>query len=65
MQTKQLCHRQLEIPSRKESEAALSFSTKCYRRILANWASDLLQTRVLDHNSMPLYLNKFEFKTAA
>ncbi len=65
MHTKQTRHRQLEIPSDKESTAALLFSTKSYRRILANWASDLLQTRAEYGITMQLSLHVFEFKAAA
>ena len=35
----------LEIPSQQASTHACSSSAKMYRRVLANWASDLLIAR--------------------
>ena len=54
MHAKRPCHQQLEIPNDQESAAAVLFSTKSYRRILANWASDLLQSRVEERINLPL-----------
>jgi hypothetical protein len=36
------CHHALEIPSHEFSTAVLARTTSMYRKILSNWASDLL-----------------------
>jgi len=43
MDEKNHCHIQLRIPSATQAIAARTYSTRTFNRILANWASDLLQ----------------------
>jgi hypothetical protein len=46
MKHEKLCHSVLRIPSSQIATAALSYSQREYRRVLASWASDLLLQRV-------------------
>ncbi len=65
MPSQQFCHYLLEIPSSRESAAALSFSQKSYRRILANWASDLFYAQKEKRAELQLFLPPYKNSVAA
>ena len=51
MKTPAPCHQVLVVPTEQASGDAVSFALQAYRRILANWASDLLvQRECTEHN---------------
>ncbi|MBC8309380.1 MAG: hypothetical protein H8E83_02560 [Planctomycetes bacterium] len=55
----------MQIPTSLQANAAVSYSTLQFRRIIANWASDLLAAQ-RDQRQKALFSMQFdEVKTAA
>ena len=55
----------LDIPTERESSHAVEYSKRGYRRVLANWASDLLNARADEQQETNRFLSENQLQKAA